>query len=190
MAQPNVVKGFISPNTAKYLNDYLRPRSYLNPRGLLNVYLKPLDISSAGQEEDYVVHDLINMIESSIAAQFGFNKSEISLDRMNYQVLQKGEELGWHADAYGGVDGYEDNYYSALLYLTDDYDGGEIHFYENNSGDKKDSIAYKPESGTLIFFKGDRDYPHSVNEVIDGERANIILFYGVIPTPKEDQHQI
>jgi Rps23 Pro-64 3,4-dihydroxylase Tpa1-like proline 4-hydroxylase len=189
MAQPNVVKGFVSPQTAKYLNDYLRPRSYLNPRGLLNVYLKPLDISKGGSTEDYVIHDLINMIESSIASQFGFKQSEISLDRMNYQVLQKGEELGWHADAYGGVDGYEDNYYSALLYLTDDYSGGEIHFYENNSGDKKDSVAYKPEAGTLIFFKGDRDYPHSVNEVIDGERANIILFYGVTPTPKEDLHQ-
>lgn len=189
MAQPNVVKSFISPETAAYLNNYLRPKAYLNPRGLLNVYLKPLDL--LGEEtKDYVVKDLINMIESSISSQFGFKKSEIFLDRMNYQVLQKGEELGWHADAYGGVDGYEDNYYSALLYLTDHYSGGEIHFYENNSGDKKDSVAYKPEAGTLIFFKGDRDYPHSVNEVIDGERANIILFYGVIPTPKEDLHQI
>jgi predicted 2-oxoglutarate/Fe(II)-dependent dioxygenase YbiX len=67
-----------------------------------------------------------------------------------------------------------------LLYLTDDYDGGEIVFYNDNSGSKKDSVSYKPTAGTLIYFKGDENHPHSVNEVLDGERSNIILFYNHI----------
>ena len=180
MAQPNVVKGFISLKTAKYLNDYLRPRSYLNPRGLLNVYLKPLDISKDGNIEDHVVHDLINMIESSISAQFGFKKSEIFLDRMNYQVLQKGEELGWHADAYGGVDGYEDNYYSALLYLTDDYEGGELYFPQHG-------IEFKPKAGAAYFFPGDMHYTHGVRPVIAGNRFTSPFFWTIMKHTGERQ---
>jgi len=177
MSQPNVLENFISPQTAKYLNAYLKSRSEMNPRGLLNVYLKPIRLNEEGTEESYVVQDLINRIENSISNQFGFKNNQIELDRMNYQILQKGESLGWHTDAYGGVEGYTNTYYSALLYLTDDYDGGEIVFYNDNSGSKKDSVSYKPTAGTLIYFKGDENHPHSVNEVLDGERSNIILFY-------------
>ena len=179
MAQPNVVEGFISSETAKYLNNYLKSRSYVNPRGLLNVYLKPIRLNEEGTEESFVVQDLINRIEDSISNQLGFTKDQVELDRMNYQILQKGESLGWHTDAYGGVDGYTNSYYSALLYLTDDYDGGEILFYNDNTGSVESSVAYKPTAGTLIYFKGDENYPHSVNEVLDGERSNIILFYNV-----------
>ncbi len=179
MAQPNVIRNFITPQTAKYLHKYLRSRAYMNPRGLLNVYLKPVQLIEEDSLESYIVQDLINRIEDSISNQLNFPKSNVELDRMNYQVLQKGEGLGWHTDAYGGVDGYEDGYYSALLYLTDDYEGGEILFYENNSGSVEDSQSYKPEAGTLIFFKGDKNYPHSVNDVISGERSNLILFYNV-----------
>jgi len=179
MAQPNVIENFISPQTANYLNKYLKSRSEINPRGLLNVYLKPIRINEEGTEESYVVQDLINRIEDSISNQFGFSNTQIELDRMNYQILQKGESLGWHTDAYGGVEGYTDSYYSALLYLTDDYGGGEIVFYNDNSGSKENSVSYKPTAGTLIYFKGDENYPHSVNEVLDGERSNIILFYNL-----------
>ena len=99
MAQPNVIENFISPETAKYLNGYLKSRSEVNPRGLLNVYLKPIRINEEGTEESYVVQDLINRIEDSISNQFGFRNTQIELDRMNYQILQKGESLGWHTDA-------------------------------------------------------------------------------------------
>ena len=45
MSQPNVLENFISPQTAKYLNAYLKSRSEMNPRGLLNVYLKPIRLN-------------------------------------------------------------------------------------------------------------------------------------------------
>jgi hypothetical protein len=111
----------------------------------------------------------------SIQYEFGFASDKISINRVLYQVLREGEELGYHTDAYGGVDGYGVIGYSALLYLTDDYEGGEILFYDNDT-----PTAYKPELGTLIYFKGDENYPHSVNKIISGERANIILFFDVI----------
>ena len=60
--------------------------------------------------------------------------------------------------------------YSALLYLNNSYDGGEIEFMQHG-------IKIKPSPGTLIFFKGDMNAFHKVNEVTNGERYNFVTFY-------------
>ena len=60
---------------------------------------------------------------------------------------------------------------SGLLYLTDDYEGGELYF-------PKQGFKFKPKAGTFIFFEGNIDVPHEVLEVTSGVRCNIISFYG------------
>lgn len=60
---------------------------------------------------------------------------------------------------------------SGLLYLTDDYEGGELYF-------PKQDLKFKPKAGTFIFFEGNIDVPHEVLEVTKGTRCNIISFYG------------
>lgn len=59
---------------------------------------------------------------------------------------------------------------SALLYLNDDYEGGELYFTKAN-------VYIKPKPGTLIFFRGDQDKPHEVKRVLSGDRYNLVLFY-------------
>lgn len=59
---------------------------------------------------------------------------------------------------------------SGLLYLNDDYEGGELVFPEQN-------LSIKAKSGSLIFFEGDYKKPHGVNEVTSGTRYNIVTFY-------------
>jgi hypothetical protein len=60
---------------------------------------------------------------------------------------------------------------SGLIYLTDNYEGGEIYF-------PKQDFKIKPKAGTFIFFEGNLDVPHEVLEVKSGIRCNIISFYG------------
>ena len=62
---------------------------------------------------------------------------------------------------------YDDR--AALLYLNEDYTGGELFFPLQN-------WEYKPKPGTLIFFKGDHTIPHGVKKVESGERVNMISF--------------
>jgi predicted 2-oxoglutarate/Fe(II)-dependent dioxygenase YbiX len=56
---------------------------------------------------------------------------------------------------------------AANLYLTDDFDGGELYF--PNLG-----VTIKPKAGQLILFPGGHEYSHGVKEVISGKR--IVLF--------------
>lgn len=60
---------------------------------------------------------------------------------------------------------------SGILYLTDNYEGGEIYF-------PKQDFKIKPKAGTFIFFEGNIEVPHEVLEVTSGVRCNIISFYG------------
>ena len=175
--QPTINSNFINKTTAKYINDFLRPKAELNPKGLLNVYLTEIALN---KNSDNFNDDLIKLMVETVAENLGFEKDRVKLNRVNYQVLTEGQELGYHSDtdgAYENTMGYEG--YSALIYLTDNYEGGEILFYDDNSGNIESATAYHPTAGTLIYFKGDSNYPHSVNKIVSGERANLILFYDV-----------
>jgi len=55
---------------------------------------------------------------------------------------------------------------ACLIYLNDDYDGGEIYF-------PRQEISIKPKAGTLITFPGSLHYIHGVNKIISGTRYTI-----------------
>jgi Rps23 Pro-64 3,4-dihydroxylase Tpa1-like proline 4-hydroxylase len=59
---------------------------------------------------------------------------------------------------------------SALLYLNDDYEGGNIRF--PNAG-----IDMKPESGSLLFFPSNFVYVHEVDAVTSGTRYSLPNWY-------------
>ena len=173
--QPNIVEGFLSKEAADHIHNYLKPKAVINPNGLLNVYLSNSGINTTKGD---VTFDLINLLIDAIAHKFNLKSEDVALNRINYQILSKGQGLGYHTDNRGAYEGTMKNSgYSVLVYLTDEYTGGEILFYDDDTGET--STAYHPKPGTLIYFRGDEDHPHSVNEVLSGERANLILFYDV-----------
>ena len=81
-----------------------------------------------------------------------------------------GDWMGLHAD--GEYDGGEFNWrlFGAILYLNDDYEGGQIHF--PNQG-----VELKPKAGTLVFFPGHKPYVHGVKEITRGERYTMASFW-------------
>jgi len=96
------------------------------------------------------------------------------LDHTNISVWATGAELSAHADNMFW-DREEKNYvphrtYSAVLYLNDDFSGGE--FCWNDIVDKRPIVVdtIKPEKGMLIAFGAGREYVHSVPRVKDGTR--------------------
>jgi hypothetical protein len=94
-----------------------------------------------------------------------FNKNLV-LKSYFYSHMKKGGKNSLH------VDNYNEKYskdYSVILYLTNSYSGGNLVFPEQD-------LTIKPEPGTLIAFIGTEDLKHEVQEVIDGDRVNIICF--------------
>lgn len=56
-----------------------------------------------------------------------------------------------------------------LIYINDNYDGGELYFPDRN-------IYIKPKPRMLISFPGNNNYLHGVSENKNGTRFNLSLF--------------
>jgi hypothetical protein len=63
---------------------------------------------------------------------------------------------------------------SVLLYLNDDYEGGEIEF--RHSG-----IKFKPKAGSILFFPSNFLYVHEVYPVTKGPRYALPNWYHNLP---------
>ena len=78
----------------------------------------------------------------------------------------EGESMALHGDNENGVDKMR---YSALIYLNDDYEGGELRF-ENNK-------IYKLSKNSVIFFQSGIQNRHEVLKITKGLRYTIPLWY-------------
>jgi hypothetical protein len=83
------------------------------------------------------------------------------------KVYNPGAEMGRHFDLHP-----DDNktILSAVIYLNDDYEGGELYF------DQQD-IKIKPEAGCVIFFPSTEDFTHASLEIKSGQKECIPLFF-------------
>jgi predicted 2-oxoglutarate/Fe(II)-dependent dioxygenase YbiX len=59
--------------------------------------------------------------------------------------------------------------YSSIVYLNDDYKGGDIHFTGHN-------VTVSPTAGSLLLFPATSMYPHEVKEITLGNRYTFTLF--------------
>jgi predicted 2-oxoglutarate/Fe(II)-dependent dioxygenase YbiX len=59
--------------------------------------------------------------------------------------------------------------YSSIVYLNDDYKGGDIHFTGHN-------VTISPTAGSLLLFPATTMYPHEVREITLGNRYTFTLF--------------
>lgn len=73
------------------------------------------------------------------------------------------------ADLHVDTVGAEFTKFSSIIYLTSDYDGGEITFPELD-------FTYKPVAGDLILFPS-HGYLHEVKTVTNGDRSTIVGWY-------------
>jgi len=62
------------------------------------------------------------------------------------------------------------NEIASVVYLTDEFDGGEIFF--TNFG-----YSIKPSKGSVVSFPANHFFSHGVNTLISGERLTVTIFW-------------
>ena len=90
----------------------------------------------------------------------GIDKSRFDIDRAtNIDRRYKGTSTPVH------IDQDENNVliYATILYINEDYEGGEIFFEECG-------VTIKPKAGSLCLFDGEKKWKHGVKEVTKGIR--------------------
>lgn len=62
-------------------------------------------------------------------------------------------------------------HYSTIIYLNEEFEGGELFFPQHNN------LTLKPKIGTMICFKGDSKHLHGVKKITSGIRYTISIFW-------------
>lgn len=105
------------------------------------------------------IYDTLNDVLASVGAHYS-NTLNIPLGKQAPISISKyysGSGMGPHTDA-GPI-----AHLSAVLYLNDNYEGGELAFPNHD-------IVVKPSAGSIIMFPSIEPYVHDPRNVISGEK--------------------
>lgn len=107
-------------------------------------------------------NQVANFLLSEMAdAAKRYTMQPMRLAKVAAHVYPSGSSSPEHTDVYP---------LATLLYLNDDYSGGELSF-------PKHGIEFKPERGSLVVFNGGGEYAHEVKKIEDGDRYVLVGFW-------------
>ncbi len=123
----------------------------------------PEYIENGSPEVFAIMKHYVESVQREVEYKFG---RKLEKTKPGIRKWYPGEYQDVHADGEtaSGWPGY--NYivdYGSIIYLNDEYEGGELFFPKYN-------IHLKPKPGTLVFFPSTNMYAHGVTEVTEGIR--------------------
>ena len=115
---------------------------------------------------------IINSIDMAISISFDGYFEKIQKNKKDFDYYKSLSIRKWNTNIGMGPHadvGYNNPQYTMLIYINDDYDGGEINFPNNN-------LMLKPKAGSAVIFPS--KITHSVNQIFNNNRYTInILCY-------------
>ena len=155
-----IIENFISKEDAAILIQEINQPSEINP---YPEYYKDRNGGTAFPYNEKVMLILKKYSLESNKIQQDFFKTDKPV------IVTKAFGSGWSKGMSGSphIDAIEKEpfiEFSCVIYLNDEYSGGEIYFPKQN-------ISIKPNKYSAIFFPGnDLDYIHGVSEITEGNR--------------------
>lgn len=136
---------------------------------------KLIDNSFSEFDASRLDYSITKTITDSIIKCSGDYSKKYNLDIGKLRSLSiskyfQNQGMGQHIDSYGEN---PKEILSIVLYLNDNYEGGELYF--PNQG-----IQFKPKRGAAYFFPGDKEYIHGVTEVKSSLRYTCPFFWEIL----------
>jgi hypothetical protein len=113
-----------------------------------------------------MIHDPYLKVLDIWYSKTGHEKLEYVSKNYTLKKYNTGGEIGIHIDR--NIEDLKSTMdYTALFYLTDSYDGGEIEFPDIN-------LTLKPSAGSALLFP--TNLPHRALEVLSGDKYFIFMY--------------
>ena len=110
-------------------------------------------------------------IEDNRKNSFELNLSIRDDEGYSFLIYEEGGYYNLHHDASPGVDHPSSNRkVSGILYLNDDFKGGETYF-------PRQKVKVKPRKGGLLLFPSGYTHPHQAMTVSDGEKYVVTTWF-------------
>lgn len=114
----------------------------------------------------------VSFVSNTIRTEYAL-EVPVYTDILCFNRWRVGDMQHPHADGEqldGSLHPFHWRKYGCILYLNDDYEGGEIYF-------PNQSVELKPRRNTLVFFPGTTEYLHGVRPITKGTRYTISTFW-------------
>lgn len=150
---------FITKNDCNKLIKFFSKNNKKHKKHLTKdkIFNKVLDLTN----EKYFINNFSKILKDSNYISKLLNNSTFEYTHLVKWPINSYQPL--HKDT-----AYQHTTLASILYLNDDYDGGETYF--------EDGSYFKPKEGRIIFFDG-RYYKHGVKEVLKNPRYTIATWY-------------
>lgn len=165
------IPSFLKEEEVSYLMEGLEDRhshrfvSQKGPNGEPLTYMRKYD----GLNDKY---NLIGRVKNEI--EKAYNLEDIKIvekeDFLGVVHWETGSYLNTHVDDLGYV---TENHLPIIIYLNDDYEGGEINFETHD-------ICIKPKTGDLVIFPGNMHYAHEVKRIVSGDRYTLPIWFTIV----------
>ena len=147
------------------LNSEYPWEDYNNDGGGSTLVAKTSKIYPEHKEHKVLFDIFARCIDNYVPAiQAKLSSENLDCNKFITRVYYPGSYMHNHYDKYSYVfyNGEDvEPLFTVILYINDDYEGGEVVFTESN-------LSIKPKAGTVLMFPS--YLHHQVNEVISGER--------------------
>jgi predicted 2-oxoglutarate/Fe(II)-dependent dioxygenase YbiX len=121
------------------------------------------------EEELFLINEINLIADKALEEYFSeytFARANLKgRERPNILKYVKGGFLPPHQDH-----GVSTRALSVLIYLNDDYEGGEISFPISN-------ITIKPKAGSVVLFPSNFLYVHTISDIVSGTRYSIPAWF-------------
>jgi len=173
-----VIENFLgATETATLLQSFAGLRGTLNNKNLNNAYWQGrILFAHEVNAHSPAAGSIMQHFQVEAARQIG-NFYQLThplyADTVQLVLWQEGVNMPAHADNAnpdGSPHGMAWRNFSSIVYLNDDYDGGELYFTALDR-------YLKPKAGMLVAFTAGFHHEHSVLKVTRGERFTMPGFY-------------
>ena len=173
MNLPKIHKNFLSKETCQKFVHYIEQNDLWENNGDGDWNSRSINLFSMNEEIREEMLDVRIQVKKTIQEDFNFTQ-DIYADIFQFVRWLEGNALYPHADAEnpdGSPHPFPYRNFAAVLYLNDNYDGGQIYF------PTLDNFRPEIEVGTLAIFPGTVEYLHGVTKITSGTRYTIAGFF-------------
>ena len=133
---------------------------------------KIMNLTQAGLNRNDVARKIHNQVGALIDECVGKYAKHFDTDFLtheDYQMLKYSGSTNDHYDAHYDGGPSTKRWISAIIYLNDDYEGGELEFVHFG-------VKLKPTKGSLVIFPSNYAYSHIAHPVTSGTKYAIVTW--------------
>lgn len=179
-------ENFLSPEECKKIVDYLKIKEDWTPVAFYESYgMNMIEDDQDLEKFDLPRNFLATVTERMKEAVEDAHNRLIKKVSTHAQKWETGSFASYHSDNSdmdGNPSAWEPSKLVCLLYLNDDYEGGQLDFRDHD-------ITISPPEGVLITFPGGIENVHAVKEVLSGTRYTLGAFWDYAESEYTDERR-